>query len=38
MIDHAESVFGLVTDFSVQAAALLVLTLMATWLYPRIVN
>jgi len=38
MIDHADSMFGLGFDFFVQLATLTVLTLIATWLYPRIVN
>jgi ABC-2 type transport system permease protein len=38
MIDGGTSVFGLGTDFAVQAAVLALLTLIATRLYPTIVN
>lgn len=38
MIQNAASVFGLATDIAVQVATLLVLTAVATKLYPRIVN
>lgn len=38
MIANADSVFGLDVDFLVQLGILTVLMLIATWLYPRIVN
>lgn len=38
MIANATSGFGLGVDFAVQLSTLAVLTLVATWLYPRIVN
>ncbi|HEU4818453.1 ABC transporter permease [Janthinobacterium sp.] len=38
MIEQVPSTFGLATDFAVQIVALLLLTLLATRLYPRIIN
>jgi len=38
MIARADSTFGLATDFAVQMGALFLLTLVATRLYPRIIN